>query len=227
MPTDLTHYRILLNDEPESGLNLLQKGLERELMALGVQGVRAQPTDLHRKLGRAFGKFGFITPLIQRLRADGKEVFGFGEQKTPGPFIAACTRFIYLEESKPAKTAASKADPGQSKPATDLQTGQNLKANAKLITTLRNAVSASADDEGWANLSNIANRINNESPIDHRTYGFKKLADLFEAIDLFDVKREKTGTHNVISVRIAKVGGKKVKPKAVAKDWVDDDNIPF
>ncbi len=168
-----------------------------------------------------------FTPLIQRLRADGKEVFGFGEQKTPEPFIAACTRFIYLEQPKPAKTAASKATAGQSKPETNLQTGQNLKNNAKLITTLRNAVSASADDEGWANLSNIANRINNESPIDHRTYGFKKLADLFEAIDLFDVTREKTGTHTVISVRIAKVGGKKVKPKAVAKDFVDDDDIPF
>jgi hypothetical protein len=35
-----------------------------------------------------------------------------------------------------------------------------------------------------------ANRINNESPLDHRTYGFKKLVDFFEAIDLFEVKRE-------------------------------------
>ena len=66
-------------------------------------------------------------------------------------------------------------------------------------------MSSSADDEGWANLSNIANRINNEGPIDHRTYGFKKLVDLFAAIDLFEVKR----SNYVISVRIAKVGGKK------------------
>lgn len=168
-----------------------------------------------------------FTPLIQRLRADGKEVFGFGEQKTPEPFIAACTRFIYLEEPKPAKPAAAKAKPGQPKPETGLQTGQNLKNNTKLITTLRNAVSASADDEGWANLSNIANRINNESPFDHRTYGFKKLVDLFDAIDLFEVKREKNGTHTVISIRIAKVGGKKVKPKAAPKGLIDDDDIPF
>ena len=168
-----------------------------------------------------------FTPLIQRLRADGKEVFGFGEQKTPEPFIAACTRFIYLEEPKPAKPATStKQKTGQPKPDTDLQTGQNLKGNTKLINTLRNAVSASADEEGWANLSNITNRINNESPIDHRTYGFKKLVDLFEAIDLFEVKR----SNSAILVRIAKVGGKKVKPKAVPKDFIDDDdddNIPF
>jgi hypothetical protein len=161
-----------------------------------------------------------FTPLIQRLRADGKEVFGFGEQKTPEPFIAACTRFIYLE-ANPAK-----ASPGaKAKTETKLQAGQNLKSNTKLVKTLRNAVKASADDEGWANLSNIANRINNESPIDHRTYGFKKLVDLFAAIDLFEVKREKSAAHTVISVRIAKVGGKKVKVQAPAPE--DDIDIPF
>lgn len=161
-----------------------------------------------------------FTPLIQRLRADGKEVFGFGEQKTPEPFIAACTRFIYLEE-KPAKAspgASAKAEP-------KLQTNQNLKSNTKLINTLRNAVKASADEEGWANLSNIANRINNESPLDHRTYGFKKLVDLFAAIDLFEVKREKSNAHTVISVRIAKVGGKKVKAKALPPE--EEIDIPF
>ncbi len=168
-----------------------------------------------------------FTPLIQRLREDGKEVFGFGEQKTPVPFIAACTRFIYLEQPKPAKpTTATKDKPGQPKPDTDLQTGQNLKGNTKLINTLRNAVSASTDEEGWANLSNITHRINNESPLDHRTYGFKKLVDLFEAIDLFDVKRDKRETHTVISIRIAKVGGKKVKPKMVV-EMADDDDNPF
>lgn len=168
-----------------------------------------------------------FTPLIQRLRADGKEVFGFGEEKTPVPFIAACTRFIYLEEPKPAKPAASAGKPGLTKAEPHLQTVQNLKANSKLINTIRNAVSASADDEGWANLSNITNRINNESPIDHRTYGFKKLVDLFAAIDLFEVKR----SNSTILVRIAKVGGKKVKPKAtVVKFPYDDDDgieIPF
>ena len=169
-----------------------------------------------------------FTPLIQRLRADGKEVFGFGEQKTPEPFINACTRFIYLEDNKPTKQAKSaKAGAAARKADTGLQEKQNLKGNTRLINTLRNAVSGSADDEGWANLSNITNRINNESPLDHRTYGFKKLVDLFEAIDLFEVKREKHGTHTVISVRIAKVGGKKVKPKTQVRDDEEDMDIPF
>ena len=162
-----------------------------------------------------------FTPLIQRLRADGKEVFGFGEEKTPEPMIASCTRFIYLENKKPAQPAKT----AEAKDKTGLQAKQNLKGNTKLLTTLRNAVSASADEEGWANLSNIANRINNEGPLDHRTYGFKKLGDLFEAIDLFEVKREKTASHTVTYVRIAKVGGKKVKMKTV--EVYDEDDIPF
>lgn len=40
------------------------------------------------------------------------------------------------------------------------------------------------------------------------------MAVAWSAIDLFEVSREKHGTHNVISVRIAKLGGKKVKAKA-------------
>lgn len=168
-----------------------------------------------------------FTPLIQRLRADGKEVFGFGEKKTPAPFINACTRFIYLEQPKPAKPAANtKTKSEQPAAEAPIQNGHDLKGNAKLIKTLRSAVGASADDDGWANLSAVGTRISNEGPFDHRTYGFKKLVDLFESINLFEVKREKPGTHTVISVRIAKVGGKKVKPKAPVME-VDDDDIPF
>ncbi|MFU8893026.1 MAG: NYN domain-containing protein [Luteolibacter sp.] len=168
-----------------------------------------------------------FTPLIQRLRADGKEVFGFGELKTPAPFIAACTRFIYLEEPKPAKSAAPKTKSGRSPAQPAAPKGHDLKGNTKLINTLRNAVKASADDDGWAHLPNIANRINNESPFDHRTYGFTKLVNLFEAIDLFEVRREKNGTYTVISVRIAKVGGKKLPQKTIIPDLVDEgDNAP-
>src|SRR6056300_89061 len=36
-----------------------------------------------------------FTPLCTRLRADGKQVIGFGGQNTPDPFVNACTRFLY------------------------------------------------------------------------------------------------------------------------------------
>ena len=30
-----------------------------------------------------------------QLRANGHEVYGFGERKTPSPFVNACTTFLY------------------------------------------------------------------------------------------------------------------------------------
>src|SRR3979411_2276046 len=42
--------------------------------------------------------------LATRLREAGMKVFGFGEKKTPMPFISACNKFIYIEIlSTPAK----------------------------------------------------------------------------------------------------------------------------
>lgn len=143
-----------------------------------------------------------FTPLIQRLRADGKEVYGFGDQKTPMPFIASCTRFLYLDEEskKPARKVASKAVESAPNDTRD------LKGNAKLMNTLRSAVKEAEDDEGWARMGPVGNHISNIGPFDHRTYGFRKLSDLFAAIDLFEMKKEKINNQTVIFVRLKKRG---------------------
>ena len=38
-----------------------------------------------------------FTPLIMRLRGDGKQVYGFGGPQSPAPFISACSKFHYLD----------------------------------------------------------------------------------------------------------------------------------
>src|SRR5690606_8440740 len=38
-----------------------------------------------------------FTRLAARLREAGLTVYGFGEQKTPKPLVAACDKFIYTE----------------------------------------------------------------------------------------------------------------------------------
>ncbi|EGH45703.1 hypothetical protein PSYPI_26719, partial [Pseudomonas syringae pv. pisi str. 1704B] len=38
-----------------------------------------------------------FTRLASRLREEGLTVYGFGEEKTPKPFVAACDKFIYIE----------------------------------------------------------------------------------------------------------------------------------
>ena len=38
-----------------------------------------------------------FTPLVMRLLTDGMKVYGFGEKKTPSPFVNACSKFTYVE----------------------------------------------------------------------------------------------------------------------------------
>ena len=140
-----------------------------------------------------------FTPLIQRLRADGKKVIGFGNQRTPEPFIASCTHFLYLDD--PPKTAKGTR---KTEPKTAASPAKQLKGNTKLMNTLRSAVKAAADDEGWAALGPVGSHITNQGPFDHRTYGFKKLSDLFAAIDLFEVDSEKIGNQTNYRVKLKK-----------------------
>ena len=36
------------------------------------------------------------------LRAKGAAVYGFGARKTPEPFVNACSRFLFLDDLRPA-----------------------------------------------------------------------------------------------------------------------------
>jgi uncharacterized protein (TIGR00288 family) len=135
-----------------------------------------------------------FTPLILRLRADGKQVIGFGGKNAPSPFVNSCTRFLYLEDEK-------KARQGTKRP-----TESELKQDSKLMNTLRSAVEAVEDEEGWAPLGPVGSHISNQGSFDQRNYGFSKLSDLFAAIDLFEVRKEREGDVTTIWVRTRKRG---------------------
>ena len=132
-----------------------------------------------------------FTPLVLRLRADGKQVIGFGGQKTPEPFINSCTKFLYLDEAEKSTSTQDKKK----------ASGNAFKVNPKLMHTLRNAVQATEDEEGWAPLGPVGAHISNQGPFDHRTYGFSKLSDLFAAIDRFEVEKLKNGNRLTVRVR--------------------------
>ncbi|HRQ89426.1 MAG TPA: NYN domain-containing protein [Bacteroidia bacterium] len=132
-----------------------------------------------------------FTPLCTRLRAEGKKVIGFGGQNTPSPFIDSCTKFLYLDDDESA--AAIRKEQRTS--------GKKLKSNTKLLNTLRSAIEACADEDGWASLDQVGNHISNQSSLDHRTFGFAKLSGLFGAIDLFDLERSVHGGTAVYRVR--------------------------
>ncbi len=143
-----------------------------------------------------------FTPLVMRLKANGLKVFGFGEQKTPKPFVNACSKFLYLENLRRTEEAAvpESAPPGNSEApslasvATPARADANaLRGDTRLVNLLRKAVEAAADDEGWAGLGAVGQHISKQASFDSRNYGYAKLSGLFQAIGLFDVRTHGKG----------------------------------
>jgi uncharacterized protein (TIGR00288 family) len=147
-----------------------------------------------------------FTPLVQRLRADGKRVIGFGGQKAPVPFTKSCSHFLFLDEDPKQKAVREQkaSNPTQ------------LKSDTQLMNLLRAAVDASIGDDGWANLGTVGSHISNQGPFDPRNYGFAKLSDLYGAIDLFEMKEAKNGPITTFWVKRKKPA----KPRPPAKGIV-------
>ena len=125
-----------------------------------------------------------FTPLATRLRQDGLTVYGFGsKKKTPEAFQSACTRFIDIDaliegasdESESPKEAASK---------------RKSVIDEDLVELLGSAwKAANRDEDGFAQMGEVGGLAGNRSSFDVRNYGFKRLSDLFQAMDQFKVER--------------------------------------
>jgi uncharacterized LabA/DUF88 family protein len=133
-----------------------------------------------------------FTRLASRIRESGLTVYGFGERKTPKPFVAACDKFIYIENLTYPEISSAQAD-AVPKPTPRIPAGQ-LKGDTALVHQLRNAVEAASDDDGWAHLASVGHIITNQSPdFDSRNWGYAKLSDLITATTLFNVERRSPG----------------------------------
>jgi uncharacterized LabA/DUF88 family protein len=64
-----------------------------------------------------------------------------------------------------------------------------LKRDARLVTLLRNAVESAAGEDGWSPLGSVGQQIGNQASFDPRNYGYRKLIDLIEATQLFELDR--------------------------------------
>ena len=117
-----------------------------------------------------------FTPLVTRALADGKFVIGFGERKAPTAFVNSCSKFLYLDDFETEVDQIDKATP-------------HIKCDTRLMNMLRQAVEAVEEDDGWARLGPVGKHITNHASFDQRNYGFKKLSELFSAIDLFEMKK--------------------------------------
>src|SRR3546814_6548689 len=125
-----------------------------------------------------------------RLRNDGVAVYGFGEEKTPEPFVKACSVFLYLE-----KLGAPEGEARDAAATTKARTQHELQGDAALARILRNAVDAAQCDDGWSHLGAVGSHISNQGSFDSRNYGYRKLSDLIEATGLFEVRKNRSEEH--------------------------------
>jgi hypothetical protein len=121
-----------------------------------------------------------FTRLAARIREQGVDVYGFGEQKTPESFRQACRRFIYTEnllipEAPPA---------GSDTPAA----AKSLQPPSAAVPLLRRAFSQIESEEGWVNLGALGQQVTSlATDFDPRTYGYRKLSDLVRNSGAFEL----------------------------------------
>lgn len=130
-----------------------------------------------------------FTRLASRVREQGLDVYGMGQEKTPNAFRKACKRFIYLEnldgEAGPAETSSSK------QPAK-----KSLNQARDLILKAMDAID---QEDDWYALGPLGQFITAANPdFDTRSYGKRKLSDLVASLKILETKR---GDSNQILVR--------------------------
>jgi uncharacterized LabA/DUF88 family protein len=159
-----------------------------------------------------------FTRLAVRIREQGLTVHGFGERKTPRPFISACDKFYYFHaletvppaDARPAMHSDAVADAAAWRPVVPtVQTDQagastslttapassgpdTSRLDKKALGNLRSAVIVCAEGDGRANLANVGNYLTKQSPdFNAANYGFRKLRELAEASGILEVELEK------------------------------------
>ncbi len=127
-----------------------------------------------------------FTRLASRIREQGLDVYGIGQQKTPEAFRKACKRFIFVENILPEPEADAKKAPRKAAPA-------------DAVPLIRAAMATIDQDDEWFSLGPLGQYITAANPdFDSRNYGCAKLSDLMRTAGPFEVRK---GAGNTVLVR--------------------------
>jgi len=119
-----------------------------------------------------------FTRLAARIREQGVDVFGFGEQKTPESFRQACRRFVYTENL--LAVPASTQDAALRSPL--------LQPPDAAISMIKKVIAQMESEDGWVSLGEVGKGLTNLAPdFDSRTYGSRKLSDLVRKTNSFEI----------------------------------------
>lgn len=121
-----------------------------------------------------------FTPLAMKLRAKGKMVIGFGEEKTPSAFIYACNLFVFTDKFK---DAADQDDPTNS--VTRYDKGM-LRGDTRLMNAIRKAIQESQDDNGWALAATVSQLVSRQITHSPKNFGYATWPKLIHAMEYFE-----------------------------------------
>lgn len=147
---------------------------------------------LHSKTVDAFALMtsdSDFTPLVLRILESGLPVYGFGEKKTPQPFVDACSVFIFTEN-----LATEREDKADTTPTANKKTKSELRQDTALVKLLRTAAEQTSEDDGWSQMGRVGHYISNNSSFSSVNYGYKKLGDLIKASELFNIEMRNNGS---------------------------------
>lgn len=137
-----------------------------------------------------------FTRLAARIREQGVDVFGFGEQKTPESFRQACRRFVYTENLLPDASANAGGSEAKAAP---------LQSPSDAIPILKKVIEQMDTEDGWVPLGAVGNQLANlASDFDPRTFGFRKLSDLVRQTKVFELQRPEGGAMRIRAIPAAK-----------------------
>lgn len=129
-----------------------------------------------------------FTRLAARLREEGLMVYGFGEEKTPSPFVSACDKFIYTEILRSDAPQAVDGVEVSSSNVTGLPSNDDqmpiakTKAQKVPVDFIAKVIDDIDDEDGWVGLGALGQNISKLRPaFDSRLYGYKKLSDLIRS----------------------------------------------
>lgn len=147
--------------------------------------------------------------LAARIREQGVTVYGFGERKTPRPFITACDKFVYFDVLSTQGEEANQAgaptqQQAEVKPSPAKQPAKKAGLNKAARDMLIKAIVATADEDGRANLAQVGGHLAKQAPdFDARNYGFPRLSDLVKSSGIVDVERSPENPKTIL-VRLKK-----------------------
>jgi hypothetical protein len=108
------------------------------------------------------------------LLKSGLPVYGFGEMKTPKPFVKACTKFTYIEPKPKPKLASLE-----------------LKSNEFLMNSLKDSFNKFAKKDTWASFSVVTRQFSQNIKFIKfikGDFGFNKPGNIINATELFTKK---------------------------------------